>query len=330
MIVLVLFLPISTTYLVDAALYFSDDEETISINSNNMHDTDIRYVESGEGQYAACRHFGNWDAGQNPTTRCSEKPSSSANYFNGSFRSILPGCAFNTATTASERTCGDDGYNITQNTTHALTGQEVFSSLFFEFQDDHAEICSNSLFGNSYVDYTITIDYWSLDNIPTNFSFIGNYYREDSVIIDGTSYFNSGQRTNTGTWTAGVDFCRATISVEHYLDLSELSQIAGLLESFYASNDVHKSVWISIELDNLRTEGGREWESIGYINPFSGTESFDVYHYYEFQTSEINAINASLRFGIFGLGIVLWAVAIASTPFWDPIKSRIDKARNNS
>ena len=82
---------------------------------------------------------------------------------------------------------------------------------------------------------------------------------------------------------------------------------------------------MNIKIDNLADENGRPWDSINYASPFDG--GYLDYSYINVKTVsyEVDVFKSFLRFGLLVLGVGLFAIAIASTPYWDPVKERLKK-----
>lgn len=321
LVILVIFLPVGTAFLVDAALYFGDSEEPITIDSSNMNYDESVWLKSGDGEYAKCDNTSQMEVEYpNFLSDCMNKSPSSSNYKNGSFRSLMPGCTDSSVAPLPMSSCGDDGFIIGTNITHQIVGKNVvFTNLFFEFQAEDAYVCDDTLFGNSLVDYKIKFNSYSENG--------AGYILEESIEMSGTNSFNNGAESAYGGWNPNLDFCRPTVTIYHTPDLAELSQLTQLLTNWKDLNNSNKSVWFTLEMNNLRDENNRGFETIGRLDPFRGNSGFDVWYTYEFQNNQIDPINGVLRFGVFLFGAALWLTAIASTPFWDPIKKRAQGVR---
>lgn len=352
-VTLTLILPIATAYIVEFALFFSDDDipnvapDRIStsggmFNNPNRDIDHMIYEESGEGPnatYSMSNYSTNSAFSPGHITRSSVNVGNSIfggfggssdysnaanNYHKGKYRLILPGC--NGAVSGNTIDCGDSGYILQSNITHQATQNFMtYSRLLFEFQKDSTQPFNEFQFGENILDYVITFNVWEYDaNTPaqtfnTNGA-VGNYFIDDSVRMTGTNLFSN---CDYGEFEE-EDFCHPTITVDHVPDFVEFNALTTLLKNFQ-NNPVNKSIWVKLEINNLRTEDGKAWDMTTRVNPFKGGALDKIYANYDFETNEIDPVNTALRLGITGLGIFLWAVAIASTPFWDPVSSRIMK-----
>ena len=115
------------------------------------------------------------------------------------------------------------------------------------------------------------------------------------------------------------------INVVHDFDFIDLDNLNRIIDDY---RRFIRILWHCdyIELDNLRTEGGYSWSSRNYHNPFTAT-MIPVKMYLDLVTYEIDPMNTFIRFGVAGMGLGFWLIAIASTPYWDPFISKMQGVR---
>lgn len=254
--------------------------------------------------------------------------------------------------------CGDSDYRISQNITQIIDNNRIFPSVYLNYTNSQPVNCDWSRMGESKVDYTISFKHYKRDPIFAGTSIWTYGYVDESLELKGTHRFNSSlEATWSSTTTEGLlpgyddlachnfpggcatssipayyyeyittTTCNTyrTIQVYHEMDFLEVEGLNDLLEHWRDTEGDNESfgIYMTIEMDNLRTRAGSSWSSKNYHNPFHGDNDSRVQMTFELVTYDIDPINTYLRFGVLGMGIGFWVIAIASTPYWDPLIKR--------
>ena len=307
--------------MIDVALYLGGEEIEENI-ADSMDATQPFWLSSGDGPGARCDNnftdqFGDCSITQSGVTNW--------NYLDGERWKKTPGCEnYTTALppTGFNDECGSDGYKIAINASELFTFGRIAPSYQANFISGNTFICNNSFFKNSNAEHNFTFDLWeqtALGGSPTVYSWdiIGTYS------LTGSSSFHSGG----DNYEVG-ETCRATITLTHIMDPADLTQME-IIQNEYFEDIGNRTIFVTISINDLETSNGRSWDTTSIYSPFEGG-SLDVnYMNFKALTYEVDAVGATLRFGIFIFGIGLWAVAIASTPYWDPLASRLSKKGGN-
>ena len=220
--------------------------------------------------------------------------------------------------------CGDSGYRITQNITHRLAPDVIFPIVSLNISNTYMQSCDWTRMGDSKVDYTLTISHYMRDPLFAGTGVWTYGYIDDTIEMSDTYEFNN-------TWIEHFDpsigLCQTQhkIEVQHEMDFIDLDVLSQMMESHYNDGNESFGIFMTIQLDNLRTDEGRLWSNVGYHNPFHGDNDSEVKYYLDLVMYDIDPINTFLRFGVFIMGAGFWAIALASTPYWDPFIKKVKK-----
>lgn len=226
----------------------------------------------------------------------------------------LPHCS-NSSTSSN---CGDSGYIITQNITSRLDPQRIFPSIYFQFTNDISQLYNDRRMGDSKVDWTITIHHHARNSAFAGTNIWSYGYVKDEITISGVESFNNSVELNS---THSI----IQIEIDYTLDFVELDKLSNLIDSYYDDPAESYGVYMTLELNNLRTEKGYAWSNVGYYNPFLLGADGNHEMYLDFIQLKVDPFNTFLKFGVFAMGAGFWLIALASTPYWDPFIKKVKK-----
>lgn len=327
-------IPFASTYIISAGTYFADDPVKVGYERQDIANGPYPFYErSGDGPDSKCESqypaLPGW--GANCTTSFNNWGITEFSTYNSTWHQKLTGCADgSTGSTPISMDCGDSGYKITQNITNWVVSDSVFPKIEYRFLNEDVRTCDYNHMGDSKVDYTITFNLvlrtqnWWGTNIWMS------QYIEDSVSMSGThSFNNSVESVSFSSGMPPVPFfgCSLQVEAEHEMDFIELDQVSRLMDEHFNNIENSFGIYITIELDDLRREDNRKWSQVNFFNPFHGDNASTVEMYLEFEMYESAPINTVVRLGVFGMGIVFWLIAIASTPYWDPFVKKYNEVR---
>ena len=332
-------IPLFSTYLISSAMYFGDDPVVESYTKSDILLGEYPfYSKSGDGPDAKCDAAWQSMTSANCSASLSAWPYSSLMAFNDTWHQRLQGCASGSGyiSNLNSLDCGDSGYVIHQNITSRLADSDrTFPIVSYNFTGTTLEECdwnsASPIHGDSKVDYTITVEHIKRQPIWAGTNIWTYAYSAEEIEMSGTSNFN-----NSFVDVLGYSYpedeinyrgCRAKVNVVHDLDFIDLDNMNRMIEDYRENSSESFGIFISIELDNLRTEGGYSWSSRNFHNPFTGNNDTTVKMYLDLVTYELDPMNTFIRFGVAGMGIGFWLIAIASTPYWDPFISKMQGVR---
>jgi hypothetical protein len=321
LVFLLIGVPVASAYLIDFALYFGGEEIEYSSTDGPVSSSFIP-INTGSSDVALCSDKPIFNS------TCYGGQVGGIRYFKGEKYHVISGCEnrsnipnpyFNYSGTSGF--CGSDGYD------YAITGKNLFNqnrtfpAINIEFVGGTSYICDPNYFGNSLVDFKITFVRFS----PTQFIPLPNgqlgpasYIENGSFSVNDVAKFDNG-----GTYDyEPTDMCNPTVSFTYALSLSELNELEDFRKAYFETNTTFESIYIILEMDNFRTETGAPYDYSNYYLPFQGATDDKNYAKFSVPTYEVDAVNFTLKVGVFAIGIGFWILAIASTPFWNPIKER--------
>jgi len=329
---LLLAVPLASTYLIEAAMFFGGDPIVESVDKNEiLIGPHPFYESSGDGPDAKCDSVPLVYDG----TNCTASLSHFGNLYQlstheGSWYQALTGCAegsgFGSAFSSQGGApdCGDSDYRITQNITHRLAPDVIFPVIAVNISANYMQTCDWTRMGDSKVDYTITMSHYKRDPIFAGTSVWTYGYIDDTIEMADTYEFNNTWIKNFDP-TIGLCQTQHSINVAHQMDFIEVDILSQMLEDHYADGEESFGIFLTIEFDNLRTDEGRLWSDVGYHNPFHGDNDTIIRYQLDLVTYDIDPINTFLRFGVFAMGAGFWLIALASTPYWDPFIAKVKK-----
>lgn len=311
LVFLLLAVPVASTYLLDFAIYFGGDK--LELNSADVaNQQGPIWTNTGASNASMCsgNDVDSLDICQATVNTANPNPV----YYNGDVYHELPGCENYTQrppNVGQGGFCGSDDYDLYINLTNFMIQNRTFPAIEINFVSARQYICNATNFGDSKVDYELNIKRYS----PISGTSI--YTSDQRVTLKGVSEFNNG-----GIYDYEPnDLCSPTIIVKHFLDFAELEDLDELRDEFFDNpNDL---VFLTIQLDNLRTDTDAPYDYTNYYTPFEGPTREPSYFNVKTPTYEVDAINFTLRIGILTLGIGFWIIALASTPLWNPTKARL-------
>tara|TARA_Y100001938_G_C8100800_1_gene441584 strand:- start:6556 stop:7524 length:969 start_codon:yes stop_codon:yes gene_type:complete len=310
-----LVVPFGVANLLDFSIYFGGEEVRYDIGRDSSNYDSPAWESSGDGPESRCdRNF----TDSYGDCAIAQVGPTNWNYIDGEYWKKMPGC-YNYTTVAPPSAgpweCGSDGYIISINSTQLFTFGRIAPTWQAQFISGNTYACDEDYFGISLVDYNFEFELW--EQTPTSNPLTFTWAEVSSVNLSGTSVFDSaGYDYDTG------DTCRATIEATHDLSLSEMKSMENL-QNEYFEDIANFTIYLRISLDNLETENGRAWDSTDYYSPFDGGYYDTNYMNVKALTYEVDGVGALLRFGIFLMGLGFYGIAIASTPFWNPIMDRM-------
>lgn len=324
LVFLLIGVPVASAYLIDIAIYFGGEE--IEYNTTEEPYTPLQTVNSGSSDAARCVNNSIDDL-----DLCTMERNGAIRYFKGERYHTISGCEnYTNNPSASVQAqyngntgfCGSDNYDFLISIESLLIQNRTFPAIEIEFVGGTSYLCDSNYFGGSKVDFKLTFSRYS----PTAFALTPQgdlapvtYAKNDSFIIQDTESFDNGGNYEYEE----TDLCNPTVSFIYSLSLSELNDLEEFRKGYFESNTTWELVYLSIELDNFRTESGTPYDYSNYYLPFQGAGSDVNYGRVSVPTFEVDAVNFTLKVGVFALGIGFWLLAIASTPFWNPIKERL-------
>lgn len=319
--------PFLSTLIVDGSLWFGDSSKYVSSYSRENTlggEGDFPFwVKSGDGLDSKCD--GNnvvtpqrLDCSANITTGYSYQQTIDAINNPTKWHMGLPHCSNVSAGTGAASRCGDSGYIITQNITSRLEVDRLFPSIYIQFTNDIEYLFNEDRMGDSKVDFKITISHYERCPIFAGTNTWTCGYIEDQLVLEGIENFENYVELSNG-------LNRLQIEIDYSMDFVELDKLSEIVDDHFNNINESFGLYMTIELDNLRTERGYPWSNVGYYNPF--TQGADGNHemYLDFVQLKRDPFNIFLKFGVFAMGIGFWLIALASTPYWDPF---IKKVRN--
>lgn len=326
-------IPFASTYLISTAMYFGGEPIVEGYGKNDVLMGHYPYYESsGDGDDATCDNGGQ-DLGL-IGSKCTASTSQFGTLaqiegYDDKWYQALPGCANGTGSSVYSSDCGDSGYKISQNMTQKLMADKIFPTISYNFTSSIKQACDSQRMGPSKVDYTLTISHLKREPIFAGTSIWTYSYIDETVSTSGVSEFNSGYEKATWDWaspnTNALLGCFITMDVTIELDFIEIDQLSRLIEEYREDDNESFGLYITLELDNMRTNTGYLWSNVGYYNPFHGNNDTDVMMTLDFVLFEVDPMNTFVRFGVAAMGIGFWAIALASTPYWDPFIKKVKK-----
>jgi hypothetical protein len=324
---LLILVPIMSTYLISGAMFFGGEPVVEGYGKSDVLLGDYPYYESsGDGIDAKC------DSGSlsYSSVNCTSSLSNYGSYqslmmHTGKWYQTLSGCANGSGSTYQlSFDCGDSDYRISQNITAKLNIDKIFPIIQFNITSPYIQDCDWARMGDSKVDYTVTLSHMKRDPLFAGTSIWTYGYIDDTLSMSSTESFNNSWIVN---FDPSINLCQVKINIEitHELDFIQLDQLSQMLDDYRMSMNESFGMFITIELDNLRTDSGRLWSNVGYFNPFHGNNDSQVRMTLDFVQYDVDPLNTFLRFGVFFMGIGFWAIALASTPYWDPFIQKVKK-----
>lgn len=315
LIFLLIVMPLVVTNLVDFAMAFGGGSQK-----------EINWAESNEAPYWESTGSGDGSRHQpgnnDPYTYKSISIGNQNQYIDGDYYEVLPGCENYTTVLppSPPYECGSDGFEVSLNASYIFENGYIFPLLRVNFVSQNLFLCNSSFFGDSRADFEL---YFSLQTSP-NFTYQGIPYSEIKSIKINTNFeFNNAGRFDNNPG----DYCRPSIYLDYEFDYSEIESLRTFTDEFFTQMQSGNEaiIFLNIKIDNLADDNGRPWDSINYASPFDG--GYLDYSYINVKTVsyEVDVFNSFLRFGLLVLGVGLFAIAIASTPYWDPVKERLKK-----
>jgi hypothetical protein len=311
LVFLLVAVPVASTYLVDLAIYFGGDE--VELNSAEVVNQDGPiWTNTGAGDASICSGNDVDSLDICPSTINTASPNPV--YFNGDRYHELPGCENYTQQPkpyGAGGFCGSDDYDLYVNLTNFMIQNRTFPIIELNFVGSVTYLCDPLNFGDSKIDYELNIKRYS----PISGTSI--YTSDQRLTLSGVMEFDNG-----GIYDyEPTDMCNPTINVKHVLDFSELENLEEIRKEFFDNgNDL---IYLTIQLDNLRTDSDTPYDYTDYYSPFQGPTLEPSYFNVKTPTYEVDAVNFTLRVGVLTLGIGFWLIALASTPLWNPTKARL-------
>lgn len=331
-------IPLASTYLISGAMYFGDEPVIESYTKRDILLGEYPfYSKSGDGPDAKCDAGELSYIGANCTASINTWTSLyNIQSYNDTWHQKLTGCADGSVGTLSSFDCGDSDYIISQNiSSRFVDSSRTFPIIQYNFTSQTVEECNwdsaNPIHGDSLVDYTIKIQHYKRSPILHGTSVWTLAYVHDEIIIEDTQAFNNSFVSNIGysTTTGQPNYysCKSKINVIHDFSFIDLDNLNRMIEEYIGNGSESFGLFATIELDNLRTDKGYSWSSRNYENPFWGNNGSTVEMYLDLVTFELDPMNTFIRFGVAGMGLGFWLIAIASTPYWDPFIKKTQEVR---
>ena len=251
------------------------------------------------------------------------------------WQQALPGCANGTGAFAWQADCGDDEFIVRQNVSNYFPLGEIFPTIQTRFVNDIVYFCGPAqqqlnlplLGGMSKADYTITISHWKRDPIFAGTSLWLSAYEHESISFEGTSSYNSSTPftgvDSSGALVTSDLYCQSQVVVNHELEFWDIETTKDMIEEYLEDPSNSWGIYVDIEIKNLRTENGLSYDAVQWITPFMGNNDTAVMMELDFVMYEADPFNSFLRLGVLVMGVGFWAVALASTPYWDPFIKRL-------
>lgn len=324
LIFLLIGIPVASAYLIDIAIYFGGEEIEYNTTDGPPYSS-FSEINTGSSDSARCSN----NSVDNIDLCLTGQNNGAIRYFKGEKYHTISGCENYTNNpnpyvnyNGNTGFCGSDNYAYIVNVENLLNQNRTFPAIEIEFVSGTSYLCDSNYFGNSQVDFKFSFVRYS----PTQFSTTPSgqmapvtYIKNDSFSIQDTADFDNG-----GTYDyESTDMCNPTVSFEYLLSLSELNTLEDFRKGYFESNTTFEIVYLIIEMDNFRTQSGTPYDYSNYYLPFQGAASDVNYARVSVPTFEVDAVNFVLKIGVFALGLGFWMIAIASTPFWNPIKERL-------
>jgi len=321
---LIVGIPFASTYLIQGAILLGDSETVSSYSKQDVLLGEYPYFESsGDGTDSKCQSntplgIGGVDCSANLTNSYSSLALLQMN--TDKWRMGLPHCSNNNVTAD----CGDSDYRITQNITSRLVMDKIFPVIYVNVTNQLIQVCDYSRMGDSKVDYTIWIRELRRDPIWQGTNLWNSGYIEDEIKITGTAEFNNSYLEN---YDPTINLCQVKIKInfQHEMDFIDVDKLSHLIDNYEANAPESFGVFLTVQLDNLRTDEGYLWSNVGYYNPFTMGSTGNIFFYLDMVLYEADPINTFLRFGVLFMGVGFWAIALASTPYWNPFIARMKK-----
>jgi hypothetical protein len=311
LVFLLIAVPIAATYLIDVAIYFGGDEVKLSTGEVTNQEAPI-WTNTGSSNVSMCtgNDIDTLDLCGATYNRNSPIPT----YYKGDMFHELPGCENYTQQpipSGAGGFCGSDSYDLFVNMTNFMIQNRTFPEIEINFVSSDEYLCNSSNFGDSKVDYKLQ---WR--RYTPLYQGSALYFINSSVTFEGISEFDSGGPFEYEP----TDMCAAWIQIKHFLTFSQLDSLEDLRKEFFDSNN--DIIYLTIELDNLRTASETPYDYTNFYTPFQGATLEHNYFNVKTPTYEVDALNFVLRIGVFTLGLGFWIIALASTPLWNPTKAR--------
>jgi len=326
--------PVLSTFIVEGALYLGDSSKYVSaydredvILGGEYQNSYPFWVQSGDGDDSKCTQIAGSltdPGGANCTASWNLAYTAQQTYeavTDGTrWHQGLPHCSSSNVTS----NCGSSGYIIGQNITERLEIDRIFPNIYYYFSNDVELSCDDSRTGPSRVDYTITISHIMREPLFSGTNIWTYGYLENSMSFSGVETFDNYVEVDD-------DPCkiRAQIEVSHNIDFIEIEELTSLLDNYWQNKNETFGVYMTIELNNLRTKSGYSWESVSFYNPFTIGADGNHEMYLDFNQFKLDPFNTFLKFGVIGMGIGFWFIALASTPYWDPFIKKVKKNGGN-
>lgn len=319
--------PFLSTLIVDGSLWFGDSSKYVSSYTREnalAGEGDFPFwVQSGDGVDSKCTstnivRVSRADCSANITTGYSYNQTIAAINNPTKWHMGLPHCSNSSAATGAASRCGDSGYIVTQNITSRLELDRLFPSIYVQFTNDIQYLYNSQRMGESKVDFKITISHFMREPIFAGTNIWTYGFVDEQIVIEGIETFDNHVELSNGLH-------RLQIEIDYSMNFVELDQLSQILDNYYNNINESFGIFMTIELNNLRTERGYAWSNVGYYNPF--TQGADGNHemYLDFVQLKRDPFNLFLRFGVVIMGVGFWGIALASTPYWDPFIKKVKK-----
>jgi hypothetical protein len=179
----------------------------------------------------------------------------------------------------------------------------VQSSTFFD--------CSNAPLGNITFDYSITFVHKTEIFQMTHFETI-EYNDWNTIKFDGFEFDDNNLITAFSPFHQGTK-CYIGLNIDFNFDSLQALELADWINS--NGNDI-TNISAIVEINNLGSPDTQSGRVENIPLPFSGTG----YYLQTYGAKYVSAtqVNFFLKGGAMVMGIALFLLAIASTPYWDP------------
>lgn len=205
-------------------------------------------------------------------------------------------------------TSGDGPFSIVFDDTmdHFPQLDEDVQAFRFRMVDPSVQYaCDSSVFANVSFHMQLSI----FDTTP----WTGSGAYQDALVFD--RYFEGMNKVEMEIYDFGTNHwdygCWVGFDLVFEFDAFESLQLDQQVQDNYSN----MRSWMRI--DDIRVEGSQNVGSTAL--PFAGNEYFLIQ--YEFSTVNEQEVNFALKGGTLILSVITFAVALGSTPYWDPVRA---------